>query len=93
MWTSILGMNPNCLYAETGDWTQVAVVQGEAANHYTNDVLMVIMVSLSLSFVLFNDNWSQEGHSVVIYDCILFYACSTGEGWVGVTLFIESKVM
>ena len=30
-------MNPNCLYAKPGDWTQVAVVQGEAANHYTND--------------------------------------------------------
>ena len=37
MWTSILGMNPNCLYAEPGDWTRVAAVQGEAANHYTND--------------------------------------------------------
>ena len=28
-------MNPNCLYAEPGDWTRVAAVQGEAANHYT----------------------------------------------------------
>ena len=37
MWTSILGMNPNCLYAEQGDWTRVAAVQGEAANQYTND--------------------------------------------------------
>ena len=39
MWTSILGMNPNCLYAEPGDWTRVAEVQGEAANHYTNDAM------------------------------------------------------
>ena len=30
-------MNPNCLYTEPGDWTWVATVQGEAANHYTND--------------------------------------------------------
>ena len=32
---SLLGMNPNCLYAEPGDWTWVAAVQGEAANQYT----------------------------------------------------------
>ena len=37
VWTSILGMNLNCLYAEPGDWTQVAAVLGEAANHYTNE--------------------------------------------------------
>ena len=30
-------MNPNCLYAEPGDWTQVVTVVGKAANHYTND--------------------------------------------------------
>ena len=35
--TSILGMNPDCLYAGPGDWTRVATVLGEAANHYTND--------------------------------------------------------
>ena len=34
---SIIGMNLNCLYAAPKDWTQVAAVLGEAANHYTND--------------------------------------------------------
>ena len=41
-----LGMNPNCLYAEPGDWNRVAAVQGEAANHYTNDAGYVLIYSL-----------------------------------------------
>ena len=34
-------MNPNCLYAKPEDWTRVAAVQGEAANHYTNDAGLI----------------------------------------------------
>ena len=32
----ILSLNLNCLYARPGDWTRVAAVLDEAANHYTN---------------------------------------------------------
>ena len=36
-------MNPNCLYAEPGDWTHVTAVQGEAANQYTSDAGYKVM--------------------------------------------------
>ena len=38
--TSILGMNPNCVYAGPKDCTQVAKVLSEAANHYTSTLAM-----------------------------------------------------
>ena len=36
----------NCLYAEPGKWTPVAAVQGEAANHYTNDEMRTYLYDI-----------------------------------------------
>ena len=49
MWTSFLGMNPNCLYAEPRDWTQVTRVLGEAAKHYTNNILLELKLIAQIS--------------------------------------------
>ena len=41
--TSILFMNPNCLYAGSGDCTLVTRVRDEAANHYTSGASITLL--------------------------------------------------
>ena len=80
MWTSILGMKLNCLYAEPKDWTQVAAVLGEAANHYTNDAGTNMSMQIRTRRMVVWHKW-QCTQSSLMFGLNIFYSEEMDWAW------------